>query len=103
MPLLQVPRGRKPLSLWDWRVWPQAKPHLWRYGDASNLYFDEILEQGRTSYLNSQEWIACLLSREEMEYDVFPGEGFSAQWPGEGMEINRFAEDWPTQHLFQTL
>ena len=103
MPLLQVPRGRKPLSLWDWRVWPQAKPHLWRYGDAGNLYFDESLEQGRATYLNSQEWIACLLTREEMEYDVYDGEGFSARWPAEGMEINRFAEDWPTQHLFQTL
>ena len=103
MPLLQVPRGRKPLSLWDWRVWPQAKLHLWRYGGAANLYLDENLEQGRATYLNSQEWIACKLSREEMEYDVYPGEGFSAQWPGEGMEINWFAEDWPTQHLFQTL
>ena len=46
MPLLQVPRGRKPLSLWDWRAWPQAKPHLWCYGNAGNLYFDERLEQG---------------------------------------------------------
>ena len=37
--------------------------------------------------------MACLLTREEMEYDVVPGEGFSAAWPGEGFEINRFAED----------
>ena len=96
MPLLQVPRGRKPLSLWDWKVWPLAKPHLWRYGDASNLYYDEDLGQGRRTYLTSQEWITCLLTREEMEYDLFPGEGFSAAWPGEGFEINRFAEDWPS-------
>ena len=66
MPLLQVPRGRKPLSLWDWKVWPLAKPHLWRYGDASNLYYDEDLDQGRQTYLTSQEWMACLLTREEM-------------------------------------
>ena len=89
MPLLQVPRGRKPLSLWDWKVWPLAKPHLWRYGDASNLYYDEGLEQGRETYPTSQEWMACLLTREEMEYDLCPGEGFSASWPGEGF----FAED----------
>ena len=55
MPLLQVPRGRKPLSLWDWKVWPQAKPHLWRYGGANNLYYDEDLNQSRQTYLTSQE------------------------------------------------
>ena len=76
MPLLQMPQGRKPLSLWDWRVWPQVKPHLWRYGEASNLYFDEDLGQGRQIGLTSQEWIACLLSREEMEYDLHEGECF---------------------------
>ena len=38
-----------------------------------------------------------------MEYDLYGGENFSAEWPGTGCEINRFAEDWPTQHLFQTL
>ena len=56
--------------------------------------------------LSAQEWAACLLMREEMEYDLFEGEGFSAAWPGSpghGFELNRFAEDVPTQHLFQTL
>ena len=72
---------------------------MWLYGDASNLYYDEELNQGRQTYLTSQEWIACLLSREEMEYDLHAGEGFSAAWPGEGFAINRFAKDLATQHL----
>ena len=25
-PRLLVPRGKVPLSLWDWQVWPQAHP-----------------------------------------------------------------------------
>jgi hypothetical protein len=37
IPLLQVPRGKVPLSLWDWKVWSQARPSLWRYGDCCNL------------------------------------------------------------------
>ena len=35
---LVVPRAKVPLSLWDWQVWSQARPTLWRYGDAGNLY-----------------------------------------------------------------
>jgi hypothetical protein len=38
MPLLEVPRGKQPLSLFDWRIWSQARPTLWRFGDAANLY-----------------------------------------------------------------
>ena len=54
LPRLEVPRGAAPLSLWDWRVWTQARPSLWRYGDAGNL------DPRRTVSLLAQEWIACL-------------------------------------------
>ena len=60
MPLLQIPRGKVPLSLWDWKVWSQARPSLWRYGDCCNLYPD------RETDLSTIEWMKCLLYREEM-------------------------------------
>lgn len=34
---LACPTDRTPLSLWDWRIWTQARPTLWAYGDAGNL------------------------------------------------------------------
>ena len=37
--LLQ-PRSSTPLSYWDWRIWTMARPTLWRFGDAANLYTD---------------------------------------------------------------
>ena len=37
MAKLEVPRGTAPLSLFDWKVWTQARPSLWRYGDAGHL------------------------------------------------------------------
>ena len=57
VPHLAVARGKKPLSLWDWKIWTMAKPKLWRYGDASNLY-------ERERALSTTEWAACLLLRE---------------------------------------
>ena len=35
---LLVARGKKPLSLFDGKTWTMAKPKLWRYGDAGNLF-----------------------------------------------------------------
>ena len=37
LPKLEVPRSEVPLSLFDWQVWSQARPNLWRYGDGGNL------------------------------------------------------------------
>ena len=34
------PRNSAPLSYWDWRIWTMARPTLWRFGDAANLYPD---------------------------------------------------------------
>ena len=62
IPLLRVPRSRCPLSLWDWKVWSQARPTLWRYGDACNLYPE------RETPMTVNEWMACLMLREELEY-----------------------------------
>ena len=54
---LFVARGKKPLSLFDWKIWTMAKPKLWRYGDAGNLF-------DREEALSTREWAACLLLRE---------------------------------------
>ena len=36
-----------------------AKPRLWRYGDASNLF-------DREEPLSTAEWTACMLRREDV-------------------------------------
>lgn len=37
---LVQPRGKAPLSYWDWQIWTMARPTLWRFGDGANLYPD---------------------------------------------------------------
>ena len=56
---LMVARDKKPLSLFDWKIWSMAKPRLWRYGDASNLF-------DREEPLSTAEWTACMLRREDV-------------------------------------
>ena len=58
VPHLAVARGKKPLSLWDWKIWTMSRPRLWRYGDGGNLF-------ERDASLSTTEWAACLLLREE--------------------------------------
>ena len=98
LPRLEVPRGAAPLSLWDWRVWAQARPSLWRYGDAGHL------DPRRTEPLLAHEWITCLCQREEMEYDL-PSDTtpYRVRVDPAEPEVNRFAGDWLTLHLFATL
>ena len=55
---LFVGRDKKPLSLFDWKIWTMAKPRLWRYGDAANLF-------ERDEALSTAEWSACILLRED--------------------------------------
>lgn len=98
LPNLKVPRSTTPLSLWDWRVWSQARPSLWRYGDAGNL------DPRRTVPLLTHEWIACLCLREEMEYDLDTDNvPYRVREDEAEPEVNRFAGDWITLHLFATL
>ena len=85
------------MSLFDGRAWTQARPTLWCYGDASNLYPD------REAPLTMREWICCLCRREEMQYDVRPGEGYTVRASDVAWEINRFAGDWTSLHLFATI
>jgi hypothetical protein len=98
VPQLGVPRGATPLSLWDWKVWSQARPNLWRYGDAGNL------DPRRTVPLLAQEWMSYMCQREEMEYDVDTDTvPFRVRANASEPEVNRFAGDWITLHLFATL
>ena len=61
---LLVARDKKPLSSFDWKIWTMAKPRLWRYGDAANLY-------DREEPLSTAEWAACILLREDLGRVVF--------------------------------
>ncbi|CAJ1413970.1 unnamed protein product [Effrenium voratum] len=109
-PHLLLARGKKPLSLWDWKIWTMAKPRLWRYGDAGNLY-------EREASLSTSEWAACLLLREELEYAVPAVADTSSvsvsrepAWRGEEQVVdyktpvhNRFSGDWVALHMFATV
>ena len=83
---LVVARGKKPLSLLDWKIWTMARPRLWRYGDAANLYPD------REVPLATREWAACLLLREELEYSL-------SDDVHESPVQNRFSGDWVALHM----
>ncbi|CAE7197789.1 tkt [Symbiodinium sp. CCMP2592] len=113
---LLVARGKQPLSLWDWKIWTMAKPRLWRYGDAGNLF-------ERDTNLSTSEWAACLLLREELAYavDGEPDEGDAALRPVLGSQPasdpseavrpvlgsqptqNRFSGDWTALHMMATV
>ena len=92
LPHLYVARGKKLLSLWDWKIWTMVKPKLWRYGDACNLYPE------RETALSTGEWAACMLLREEMEYTL-PEEPEEFKAPLQ----NRIAVDWVALHLISTV
>ncbi|CAE7839256.1 unnamed protein product, partial [Symbiodinium sp. CCMP2592] len=113
---LLVARGKQPLSLWDWKIWTMAKPRLWRYGDAGNLF-------ERDTNLSTSEWAACLLLREELAYAVDGelDEGDAALRPVLGSQPasdpseavrpvlgtqpaqNRFSGDWTALHMMATV
>ena len=96
---LVCPRDAKPLSLWDWQVWSQARPTLWRYGDAGNL------DPKRTDApLLAHEWITAMCIREEMEYALEDDAvTFWVCREDQELEVNRFGGGWITLHLFATL
>ena len=95
---MRVPRGPTPLSYWDWRNWSMARPTLWRFGDGGYLFPD------REELLTLLEWMNCIPLREEMEYDLpTDKEKFHACAESSGQEINRFAGDWVTLHIFSSL
>ena len=97
---LNVPRGPKPLTLFDWQAWSQSRPSLWRYGDAAHL--DPKRSGG--AQLLAHEWITCLCMREELEYTLEEDEEpFCARDEEGGVEVNRFAGDWVSLHMFATL
>jgi hypothetical protein len=52
---LVVPTDRTPLSLWDWKIWSQARPTLWCYGDAGNLDPKRV-----DAPLLTHEWITTM-------------------------------------------
>ncbi|CAE7026696.1 unnamed protein product [Symbiodinium sp. CCMP2592] len=100
---LLVARGKQPLSLWDWKIWTMAKPRLWRYGDAGNLF-------ERDTNLSTSEWAACLLLREELAYVVDGEANDEAEEAQDGRPVlgsqsvqNRFSGDWTALHMMATV
>ncbi|CAJ1335646.1 unnamed protein product, partial [Effrenium voratum] len=103
-PHLLVARGKQPLSWWDWKIWTMAKPRLWRYGDAGNLF-------ERETHLSTSEWAACLLLREELVYFLTGEQRATAEQeqeatqPGMGSRLvqNRFSGDWVALRMMATV
>ena len=62
------------------------------------------MDPKRSVPMLTHEWITCLCQREEMEYDLDTDETpFRVRSDQSEPEINRFAGDWVTLHLFATL
>ena len=79
-------------------MWTQARPTLWRFGDAGNL------GTRRVAPLLTHECITCLCCREEMEHDLDEDETpFRLRADASKPEVNRFAQDWLALHMFATL
>ena len=75
-----------------------ARPTLWRFGDAANLY------PHREVPLTLLEWMCCMLLREEMGYHLPTDQKrFTVRREDDGPEVNRFARDWITHHIFSSL
>ena len=61
-----VPGSRRPLSFFDWQMWPMAFPREFRIGDIGyGLH--------RPATQTYQMWAECLITRDELEYTL-PGE-----------------------------
>ena len=85
---LRVPTTSTPLSWWDPRYWPSARPNDFCYGDCVwGLESQEVP-------LSIPEWAWMLWRREELEYTIAgETEKFVAN------PINRFRTDWYVLHL----
>ena len=74
---LVVPTQDKFLRMYDWAFWCRWNPMDWCYGDA--VYNDQRREIAPTY----DEFCQNMLLREEMEYDLYPGENYQAEHYGE--------------------
>ena len=74
---LVVPTQDKFLRMYDWDFWCRWNPMDWCYGDA--VYNDQRREIAPTY----DEFCQNMLLREEMEYDLYPGENYQAEHYGE--------------------
>ena len=94
-----MPPGSAPLFLCDWQIWTQARPTQWRHGDAGNLD-----PRRAAAPLLVYELITAMCFREEMEYDLESDTTpFRDRRDDDAPEVNRFAGDCTTLHLFAIL
>ena len=98
---LEVPRNTAPLPLFDWKVWTQTCPSLWRYGGAGHL---DPKRTGAYPQLLAHEWATRLCMREYMEYDLESDtEPHRVRQHDNEPEVKRFAAGWASLHMFATL
>ena len=75
-PKLVVPTGKAYAKMWEPKFWQEWNPMDWCYGDC--VYGDERLNDSPYKRTSFQEMVKHWLLREELEYDMYPGENYEA-------------------------
>ena len=75
-PKLVVPTGKSYAKMWEPGFWQEWNPMDWCYGDC--VYGDERLNDKPYKRTSFQEMVKHWLLREELEYDMYPGENYEA-------------------------
>lgn len=75
-PKLVVPTGKTCAKMWEPKSWQEWNPMDWCYGDC--VYGDERLSDKPYKRTSFQEMVIPWLLREELEYDMYPGENYEA-------------------------
>ena len=78
---LVVPTHRKYANMWNPSFWQEWNPMLWCYGDC--VYGDPALYQDPYKQPTYKDFCRNILLREELEYDLYPGENYRAEGYGE--------------------
>ena len=78
---LIVPTRRKFAKMWEPGFWQEWNPMLWCYGDC--VYGDPKLNEEPYKQPTFKQFCKNLLLREELEYDLYPGEHYEAEAYGQ--------------------
>ena len=75
-PRLIVPTRKKYADMWQSKFWQEWNPMDWCYGDC--VYGDPKLNEAPYKQTSYQDWCKHVHLREELEYDMYPGENYTA-------------------------
>ena len=73
---LIVPTRKQYANMWQSKFWQEWDPMDWCYGDC--VYGDPKLNEKPYKQTSFQDWCRHIHLREELEYDMYPGENYKA-------------------------